>query len=82
MVFELNLKSFSFRPAYIYPVESRKEPNVAYKIFRVLYPVFNAMGLSIRSTDLANAMFNVGVNGAKKQILENKDIFEYVSLAN
>ena len=29
---KLNLKFHSFRPAYIYPVDPRKEPNVGYKI--------------------------------------------------
>ena len=76
---EMNLKFYSFRPGYIYPVEPRKEPNIAYKIIKALYPIFKLSGdkYSIKSTDLANAMFNVGLNGAAEQILENQDILKY-----
>lgn len=74
----MNLKLFSFRPAYIYPVDPRKEPNVGYKIIRILYPILRLLGdkYSIKSTDLANAIFNVGLHGADKQILENRDIIK------
>lgn len=76
---KLNLKFYSFRPAYIYPVDPRKEPNVGYKIIKILYPLFKLLGkkYSIKSTELANAIFNVGLNGADKQILENQDILKY-----
>ena len=76
---KLNLKFYSFRPAYIYPVDARKEPNVGYKIIKTLYPLFKLLGdkYSIKSNELANAMFNVGLNGADKQILENRDILKY-----
>ena len=76
---EMDLRFHSFRPAYIYPVEPRKEPNIAYKIIKALYPIFKLSGdkYSIQSTDLANAMFNVGLNGAAEQILENQDILKY-----
>lgn len=75
----LNLRFFSFRPAYIYPVEQRKEPNIGYKITRFLYPIIRWMGkkYSIKSTELADAMFNVAISGADKQILENDDIMNY-----
>jgi uncharacterized protein YbjT (DUF2867 family) len=75
----LNFKFYSFRPGYIYPVEPRKEPNIGYKIIKALYPIFKLAGdkYSIKSTDLANAMFNVGLNGAAMQILENQDILKY-----
>ena len=77
-LFKLNLKAYAFRPAYIYPVTPRKEPNVGYKILKVFYPLLKAFGLSIRSTDLASAMFNVGLTGAEKYVLENNDILKYV----
>ena len=32
-----------FRPAYIYPVEPRKEPNFSYRLLRMIYPVFRAL---------------------------------------
>jgi uncharacterized protein YbjT (DUF2867 family) len=76
----LNMKFHTFRPAYIYPVAPRKEPNIAYKISRVLYPIIKIFGksLSIKSTELALAIFNVGFNGAENEILENRDIFKYL----
>ena len=77
----LNLKFYTFRPAYIYPVTARKEPNIGYKISRFIYPLLKIFGksLSVKSTELANAIFNVGINGADKEILENKDIFKYIN---
>jgi uncharacterized protein YbjT (DUF2867 family) len=33
---------YLFRPAYIYPVEPRKEPNLMYRLLRGIYPVFRA----------------------------------------
>lgn len=80
----LDLQFYSFRPAYIYPVEARKEPNIGYRIIRFLYPLIKAFGkkYSIQSTQLADAMVNVGLHGAAQQILENKDILQYQSLGN
>ena len=76
---KLNLEFYSFRPGYIYPVEARKEPNVAYRIFKVLYPLIKILGkkYSIKSTELADVMFEVGVSGAPQEILENQDILEF-----
>lgn len=78
----LNLEFYSFRPAYIYPVRPRQEPNFGYRILRVLYPLLKVLGTrySITSTELAEAMFHVGLNGADQHILENEDIlnFEHV----
>ena len=76
----LNMKFYTFRPGYIYPVEPREEPNVFYKILRVIYPIIKIFGkrYSIKSTELAKAMFNVGLKGAEKSILENEDMFKYL----
>lgn len=76
---DLNLRFYCFRPAYIYPVTKRKEPNFGYRILRVLYPSLKLFGerYSITSTELAEAMFHVGLNGADKEILENQDILKY-----
>lgn len=76
-IFKLGLNAYSFRPAYIYPVEPRKEPNVGYRIMKVFYPVLKAFGMSVRSTDLAKAIFSIGLSGAEKNVLENKDILKY-----
>jgi uncharacterized protein YbjT (DUF2867 family) len=34
---------YIFRPAYIYPVEPRKEPNFSYRLLRWTYPVFRTL---------------------------------------
>ena len=72
----MDLNFYTFRPGYIYPVTPRKEPNVMYRISRVLYPVIKLFGsnASIKSTELAAAMFKVGMEGAEKEIWENIDI--------
>jgi uncharacterized protein YbjT (DUF2867 family) len=46
---------YLFRPAYIYPVEPRKEPNFGYRLMRAIYPAFQALFPSqvIRADDLA-----------------------------
>ena len=77
---QLGLQFHTFRPSYIYPVTPRKEPNFIYKITRQLYPLIKLFGknMSIKSNELAQAMFYVGLNGAKNEVLENKDILEYV----
>lgn len=69
----------SFRPAYIYPVVPRDEPNFVYKLSRWLYkPLISKLGKnsSIKSTDLARAMVKVGLKGGGMTVLENKDILE------
>ena len=41
----IGLKSFhTFRPGYIYPVTPRKEPNIGYSIYRMLYPIIRRLG--------------------------------------
>lgn len=69
-------KTYVFRPAYIFPVEKREEPNFPYRLTRSLYPLIKLLGAntSIRSTELAKAIFRVGIEGADKAVLENKDI--------
>jgi uncharacterized protein YbjT (DUF2867 family) len=70
---------YILRPAYIYPVEPRKEPNLSYLILRRIYPVFRALfpSLVIRADDLAQVMVDLVVNRigvAPSQIFENRDI--------
>ena len=70
---------YIFRPAYIYPVEPRKEPNFSYRALRSIYPVFRMLfpNQVIRADDLAHAMLDVVVRGTDKpesHILENRDI--------
>jgi uncharacterized protein YbjT (DUF2867 family) len=70
---------YIFRPAYIYPVKPRKEPNFSYRILRGVYPVFRALfpNQVIRADDLALAMVDVAVGGAGVgaiRVFENRDI--------
>ncbi len=77
---KLGLGFYAFRPGYIYPVEPRKEPNLMYSIMRNLYPVLRLLGsnFSIKSTELAQAMYEIGIKGIDKKILENKDLIHYL----
>jgi len=72
----LELNFHAFRPGYIYPVVPRNEPNFIYKAMRVMYPLVKMMGanMSIQSTELANAMYEVAMKGYDKEVLENRDI--------
>ncbi len=76
---KMNLKFYSFRPGYIYPVEPRIEPHLGYSVIKLLYPILKIFGnkYSIKSTELADAIFNVGLNGADQEILENDEILKY-----
>ena len=74
-----------FRPAYIYPVEPRKEPNFSYRLLRGIYPVFRVLfpNLVIRGDDLARAMVDAAVRGREERgdlVLENRDIRAMVTL--
>src|SRR6201997_288720 len=52
---------YVFRPAYIYPVEPRKEPNFSYRVLRSIYPVFRRLfpNQAIPADDLARVMVDV-----------------------
>jgi uncharacterized protein YbjT (DUF2867 family) len=70
---------YIFRPAYIYPVEPRKEPNFSYRLLRAIYPAFRMLfpNQVIRVDDLARAMVDVGVRGKGEReevVLENREI--------
>jgi uncharacterized protein YbjT (DUF2867 family) len=70
---------YIFRPAYIYPVEPRKEPNLTYRLLRTVYPVFQALfpNQVIRADDLGRAMVDVAVRETGERrtlVLENRDI--------
>jgi len=70
---------YIFRPAYIYPIEPRKEPNFSYRLLRLIYPAFRVMfpSLVIRSDDLARAMVEVAVQRTgegQSLVFENRDI--------
>jgi uncharacterized protein YbjT (DUF2867 family) len=68
-----------FRPAYIYPVTPRREPNFGYRLLRAIYPAFRVLFPSqvIRADDLARAMVEVAVRETGDRrglVLENRDI--------
>jgi len=70
---------YIFRPAYIYPVEPRKEPNFSYRLLRAIYPAFRSLfpNQVIRADDLARAMVDVAVRGTEEcegPVFENRDI--------
>jgi uncharacterized protein YbjT (DUF2867 family) len=77
---------YIFRPAYIYPVEPRKEPNLSYRVLRAIYPVFRMLfpNQVIRADDLARVMIDVGVEVTREHggpVFENRDIRAMVSHA-
>jgi uncharacterized protein YbjT (DUF2867 family) len=70
---------YIFRPAYIYPVESRKEPNFSYRLLRGIYPAFRVLfpNQVIRADDLARVMVDAAVHGTPQRegpVFENRDI--------
>ncbi len=69
---------YLFRPAYIYPVEPRKEPNFNYRILRAIYPAFRVPfpNLVVRADELAHAMVDAVVRGSERgsRVFENRDI--------
>jgi len=70
---------YIFRPAYIYPVEPRKEPNFSYRLLRAIYPAFRLLfpNQVIRADDLARAMVDAAVRGTEERegpVFENRDI--------
>jgi uncharacterized protein YbjT (DUF2867 family) len=69
---------YLFRPAYIYPVEPRKEPNFTYRLLRAMYPAFQLLfpNQVIRADDLARAMVDVAAQGTDRgaKVFENRDI--------
>ncbi len=68
-----------FRPAYIYPVQPRREPNVSYRLLRAIYPAFRVLfpNQVIRADDLARTMVDAVLRGTgegRTLVLENRDI--------
>jgi uncharacterized protein YbjT (DUF2867 family) len=70
---------YNFRPAYIYPVEPRREPNLSYRLLRAIYPVFRVLlpNRVIRADDLGRAMVDAAISESgesRSLVLENRDI--------
>ena len=68
---------YIFRPAYIYPVEPRKEPNLGYRVLRAVYPVLRTLFPSqvIPADDLARAMVDVVLSQNERgPVFENSEI--------
>ena len=70
---------YIFRPAYIYPVEPRKEPNFSYRLLRWIYPAFRVLfpNQVIRADDLARAMVDAVLLRTAEHpdpVFENRDI--------
>jgi uncharacterized protein YbjT (DUF2867 family) len=76
---------YLFRPAYIYPVEPRQEPNFSYRLLRAIYPAFRVLfpNQVIRADDLACSMVEAVVSEAGQRggpVFENRDIRAMVEL--
>ncbi|WP_162128134.1 NAD(P)H-binding protein [Flavobacterium phycosphaerae] len=70
-------KMHTFRPGYIYPVEPRREPNLTYKLMRLLYkPLLRWLFpfACVTSEQLTSVMVEVGLHGGHKEQYENNDI--------
>lgn len=70
---------YIFRPAYIYPVQLRTEPNFGYRLLRSIYPAFRMLfpNQVIRADDLARAMVDIAIRGDAEpggMVLENRDM--------
>ena len=70
---------YIFRPAYIYPVKPRSEPNFNYRLLRAINPVFRRLfpNQVIQADDLAHVMVDVAVRGKHEResvVLENREI--------
>jgi len=70
---------YLFRPAYIYPVQPRKEPNLSYRLIRAVYPLFRLLfpNQVVRADDLGWAMVNIVLRETHEHqclIFENRDI--------
>src|SRR3984885_4660210 len=70
---------YLFRPAYIYPVQPRKEPNFSYRLIRAVYPLFRLLfpNQVVRADDLAWAMVDVVLRETQEHqclVFENRAI--------
>jgi len=70
---------YLFRPAYIYPVQPRKEPTFGYRLLRAAYPMFRLLfpNQVIRADDLGWAMVDVVLRQTQERqslVFENRDI--------
>ena len=78
---------YIFRPAYIYPVEPRKEPNFGYRLMRAIYPAFRVLfpDQAIRADHLGSAMIDSAIRETRERggmVLENRDIRTMVESQN
>jgi uncharacterized protein YbjT (DUF2867 family) len=78
IISELGFPRFhAFRPGYIYPVEKRVEPNLSYRVFRILWkPLLSWMtpGMGLTSHQLAHALVKVGMGQEASEIVDNNGI--------
>jgi uncharacterized protein YbjT (DUF2867 family) len=77
---------YIFRPAYVYPVKARKEPNFNYRLLRVIYPLFRVLfpNQVIPADDLARTMVDAAVRETRETgslVFENRDIRALVASA-
>jgi uncharacterized protein YbjT (DUF2867 family) len=53
-----------FRPAYMYPMQPRKESNLGGRMIQLAHPVFQLLGFPIRHDGLARAMVDASMGEA------------------
>ena len=65
-----------FRPGYIYPSTPRKEPNLMYRVMRVLYKPVSKIypNIGLTSVKLGTKMVEVGFGNFEQVVFENIDI--------
>ncbi|MBC8173474.1 MAG: NAD(P)H-binding protein [Chitinophagales bacterium] len=76
---------YIFRPGYIYPVTPRKEPNLTYRMMRVLYKYILSKvypQVAVTSEGLAKVMTHAGLYRGNKTTYENKDILYHLAEMN
>ena len=70
------LKLYIFRAGIIYPLGKVKSRIWAYRMFDIVYPVFNLFvpSLVITNFELGRAMINAAMGFSIKNLLSNRDI--------
>lgn len=68
-----------FRPGYIYPVVPRAEPNVFYRLLRLVWPLARRLrpDVGVTSVELARAMLEVGLDprlATDGPVIEHREI--------
>lgn len=72
-------EKYIFRPGFIMPGPTRKNPSLGERLFRPIYRLFPVLGID--APELAAVILNVGINGNRTSLLENGDLRKYDQLS-